>query len=250
MTQSTPPGWYPDGEGGQRWWDGNQWTEHILPPETSDRPAPTPAEQPVQPGPSDVTRVRPPVDAAPAVPAAPEAGQPPTALPTQVAGPGAGLPGQPEYFAQPGQPGQPAWQAQPYAGASSGGGISGKIIALIAGGAAVLIALVIVVVLVLGGGGSPQSVVEDFIDADSCSDAEKLVTDDFQEEFGECSEDQLGGFGDDGDFDVEIKDEEIDGDEATVEVETSGEIAGEELSQTITFSLVKDDGDWKIDGIG
>ncbi len=24
---STPPGWYPDGQGGQRWWDGTQWGE-------------------------------------------------------------------------------------------------------------------------------------------------------------------------------------------------------------------------------
>ena len=50
MTQSTPPGWYPDGQGGQRWWDGNQWTEHTLPPEhvrparglRSSRPSPAP----------------------------------------------------------------------------------------------------------------------------------------------------------------------------------------------------------------
>ncbi|MFT4188366.1 MAG: DUF2510 domain-containing protein [Aeromicrobium sp.] len=30
MTDSTQPvaGWYPDGQGGQRWWDGAQWTEH------------------------------------------------------------------------------------------------------------------------------------------------------------------------------------------------------------------------------
>ncbi|MFL6087872.1 MAG: MmpS family transport accessory protein [Mycobacterium sp.] len=30
MTQSTPPGWYPDPEGGQgqRYFDGNKWTEH------------------------------------------------------------------------------------------------------------------------------------------------------------------------------------------------------------------------------
>ena len=25
---STPPGWYDDGHGAQRWWDGTQWTEH------------------------------------------------------------------------------------------------------------------------------------------------------------------------------------------------------------------------------
>ncbi|MDN5743893.1 MAG: DUF2510 domain-containing protein [Nocardioidaceae bacterium] len=29
---TAPPGWYPDGQGGQRWWDGTQWTEHTQPP--------------------------------------------------------------------------------------------------------------------------------------------------------------------------------------------------------------------------
>jgi hypothetical protein len=28
---SQPPGWYPDAQGQQRYWDGNQWTEHIAP---------------------------------------------------------------------------------------------------------------------------------------------------------------------------------------------------------------------------
>lgn len=26
---ATPPGWYDDGHGAQRWWDGAQWTEHV-----------------------------------------------------------------------------------------------------------------------------------------------------------------------------------------------------------------------------
>ena len=26
---TVPPGWYDDGHGGMRWWDGTQWTEHV-----------------------------------------------------------------------------------------------------------------------------------------------------------------------------------------------------------------------------
>ena len=33
MTDPTkaPPGWYDDGSGRQRYWDGTQWTEHFAP---------------------------------------------------------------------------------------------------------------------------------------------------------------------------------------------------------------------------
>ncbi len=30
-TMTTPAGWYDDGSGRQRWWDGTQWTEHFAP---------------------------------------------------------------------------------------------------------------------------------------------------------------------------------------------------------------------------
>ena len=273
MTQSTPPGWYPDGQGGQRWWDGNQWTEHTLPPDTSGGPAtPGQPERPAQPGPSNVTQVRPPGGDRPA---GQESGQPPAAMPTQVAGGGApaqpgqpgaphqpgGYPGAPQqggYGQQPGYPGapqqggypgQPAWQGQHYAG-SGGGGVNAKLIGLIGGGAAVVILLIIVLFVVLGGSGGPKGVVEDYLDADSCSDIEDLTTDDFRESFGGCSDEDIDQFqGDVGDLDLEVKDEKIDGDKATVDVEASGSIEGEDISSTATYSLVKEDGDWKIDGI-
>ncbi|MFB8147953.1 DUF2510 domain-containing protein [Microbacterium sp. NPDC056003] len=44
---TTPPGWYDDGHGALRWWDGAQWTEHVAEPdpETADGDvAPTEAE--------------------------------------------------------------------------------------------------------------------------------------------------------------------------------------------------------------
>jgi|GEM_PF-2046553 len=42
---STPAGWYDDGSGRQRWWDGMQWTEHFAPtspPNDAGYPAPNP----------------------------------------------------------------------------------------------------------------------------------------------------------------------------------------------------------------
>jgi hypothetical protein len=33
-----PPGWYDDGHGAMRWWDGAVWTEHVA----------TPAEEPIE----------------------------------------------------------------------------------------------------------------------------------------------------------------------------------------------------------
>ena len=34
----TPAGWYPDGTGNQRWWDGQQWADHVapMPPATAN----------------------------------------------------------------------------------------------------------------------------------------------------------------------------------------------------------------------
>jgi len=32
---ATPPGWYDDGRGALRWWDGAQWTEHVQTPDAA-----------------------------------------------------------------------------------------------------------------------------------------------------------------------------------------------------------------------
>ncbi len=48
---ATPPGWYDDGHGAQRWWDGTRWTEHVQPP--APEPAAAPAAQaPAAPAPA------------------------------------------------------------------------------------------------------------------------------------------------------------------------------------------------------
>ena len=40
---TTPAGWYDDGSGRQRWWDGQQWTEHFAPEATASDVAETAA---------------------------------------------------------------------------------------------------------------------------------------------------------------------------------------------------------------
>lgn len=48
---TTPAGWYDDGSGNRRWWDGLQWTEHVV---TAPQPAPTeqafPSAEAAEPG--------------------------------------------------------------------------------------------------------------------------------------------------------------------------------------------------------
>jgi hypothetical protein len=42
-TANAAPGWYPDGSGGQRWWDGTAWTDHVAPSPAAAQPFVRPA---------------------------------------------------------------------------------------------------------------------------------------------------------------------------------------------------------------
>lgn len=79
---SIPAGWYDDGHGAQRWWDGQTWTEHVRPVDAATPAEPeAPAEPaaPVEPeAPTEVYEPAAPTQAYP--PVTPE--YPPTA-PTQ-----------------------------------------------------------------------------------------------------------------------------------------------------------------------
>ncbi|MFF2485844.1 DUF2510 domain-containing protein [Microbacterium sp. NPDC058062] len=67
---TTPPGWYDDGHGAMRWWDGTQWTEHVAQPDPEASPAPTEAEivagaEAVEPGAPELFATEPASPAAP-----------------------------------------------------------------------------------------------------------------------------------------------------------------------------------------
>lgn len=283
----TPPGWYPDSQGGgQRWWDGNQWTEHTQPP-ASDAPA---------------------VPAPPAAPPTP--GAPGGDLPTQIApNRAANYPGdasaqpsppppppQPQagYGAPTGQPGYGPPHSSGGPGGSGGTGRGkGKLFAII-GGAGAALALVLVLLFVLFNfvlGGGPDDVTEDYLnaqaefdyerycellskdlqkellgfyDADDCGefadDAEK-EREDGNEEFEDEYDQSFDDFLDDVDHSVEIKSVDEQGDDvAIVEYEETYEYTGddddilegefdgdEKETQEGTIKLVKEDGDWKVD---
>lgn len=258
---TTPPGWYPDGQGGQRWWDGTQWTEHTQP-----GPGGAPAEPAAPQGPGDQATVVAPNRAADYNPG----GQPGYGQPGQQ--PAGQQGGQPVYGAPAGQQGgQPGYgQQQPFGGgygqppyggqgSGSGGKGKGKLIAIIGGLlAAVIIAVVLVFVLLkVVGGSDPAAVTEDYLtaqaefdvetlcelstkdqqeeefeeyDVDNCADYVDKAQDDIDESFkdfedlaGESFED----FSDDFDYTVETGDVEEDGDEARVDWTATSEYTGD-----------------------
>lgn len=307
MTQgNVPAGWYDDGQGAQRWWDGSQWTDHTQPAPSAAPPATPAAAPPAEPGPtpaegvelgkpaetppaspspsSDVTMIAPagaPYPQPGQTPYTPPQGQQPAQPPYQQPGQ---QPGQQQPYGQqaggyPPQPGQaPSWQT-PYPTGGSGGGGKGKLFAIIGGGAAlVLIVLVVLFVVVLGGGG-PKGVAEDYINAQTEFDIEKvcnLSSERLQKEsfFGDaknCKDtakaseefitDEIRGYLDDAEFDVEIGDVTEDGDTAEVKYTLKSEYKGddvdgfkaafdtEDLTETNkgTLKMVKEDGEWKVD---
>lgn len=320
MTQgTTPPGWYDDGQGAQRWWDGSQWTDHTQPAPgaddrdggtgtaagaggtggtgsadsstvdphaevtrvTSSHPSPGPASHPapvvgLDKQSDDVTRV------APASGYAPGQHQPGQQAPAYgqqqpaYGQPGPGQPGPPAWQQGGGAPGQPAWQ-QPYSSGSSGGG-KGKLFAII-GGAVALLIIAVVLLLVLLGGGGPEGVAEDYVEAQTELDFERvceLTAEEQQKEILEGTESddcggladvfedeftsEIRGYVDDIEFDIEIDDVKEDGDKATVDYTVTSEYTGDdpdgfrdftgedalEDEESDSLELVREDGDWKV----
>lgn len=280
---TTPPGWYPDGQGGQRWWDGTQWTEHTQPGTPAD-PAPA------APGPGDQTVVAP--------NRAADFGQPqqPPQQPQQPPQQQWGAPQQAPYGQQPGY-GQGGFGQGGYGqpGPTGGGGKGkGKLFAII-GGIAVLVVLVVVAAFVLlkvVGGSGPDSVAKDYLEAQNFVDPDydkqcdllskdsqkdlldtydvkdcdayadkqqKEYDDQLDEKLDEDCDSTLEDIKGDIDYDVEIKKTDENGDKADVDFKLTSKFTGDkkildecggdddEESQDGTVKLVKEDGDWKVD---
>lgn len=109
-----------------------------------------------------------------------------------------------------------------------------------------IVGTVVAVGLFIASGNSPKAAVENYAEAWSTGDCELLfsvTTEDFREGLT-CAEFESRA-GDSSDADLTVLDSRTNGDEAIVVARASSD--GE--SAQVSFRLVKEDGDWKVDGI-
>jgi len=261
---SVPAGWYNDGQGQQRYWDGTQWTAHTAPlPESAAPAAPAaPVTAPEPPAPAAPVAAAPAAPSAPPAPAAPAAAAPPAPVaPVTPAAPAAPV--------APAAPATPQSYGAPVAARS--GSKTGLWVGLGAG-VVVIGAIAVVLVMMLGGGGggasSPKGAVEQFLNAARKGDCDAMVAlvqfDDEKEALANCKDSLDDNLFSNDSVKFTVGEETVNGDTATVEVtvkttidylEETGFTAEEleewglplteEFEDTFEFRLVKDGG-WKL----
>jgi hypothetical protein len=218
---TTPAGWYDDGSGELRYWDGTQWTDHR-------------AARPTAPAGADDPFAASPETAAVATP--PSAMAQPGAAPMQAG----------TAYAQPG--------AAPAGDTGGGRNRTWMWVGIIGGGVVVLgvIAVVAVVMLVSNATSGPReaidAIAQTWRDADCVAEYE-LYTDavmdgDTVEDFCEYAEYE---WVEAGDFEYTIVSLDVTNDVATVVTEESYTLDGELFEERWEYRVVKQGGEWLID---
>jgi len=244
MTQAAP-GWYPDGSGQLRWWDGTVWTQHTAPgdpQQQAQQQAAPAAPQPTSPATSGYAGTTG-YDGATAYPGQGATGRPDYAAATSYTGEDA--------YTTVGQPGV-AWQPAKRRKSPVGW----------------IVAAVVVFVLLLVGGGTvaavkvfntvnaPAKTVGRFVDATNagdCGAATELVTSHGAETFGLSGSDTCRSTDDSGNpaaIRFSARSTNVSGSRATVQGPLSMKDATTGTFVTyadVTFSLVKQDGSWLLD---
>ncbi|AJR18758.1 DUF2510 domain-containing protein [Pimelobacter simplex] len=225
---SIPAGWYPDGLGGQRWWDGAEWTEHTQHTQHDQPPPPPP----------------PPVPApAPAVIARPDPNRSRTLLVLGAAGGGLlALLLVVLVAARVLGGNDPESVATDYLGATFEGDHEAVCELLVEERRDAL--------LVDAGAGDDCGQY-----ADEQRDREDEESDRYEDDYGVSVDDIRAGF----DYDLEVTDvDERGDDEAIVEVEQTTDYSGDDdfaaevldgvdrQRTTVRLKIVKEDGDWKV----
>jgi hypothetical protein len=219
MSAATPAGWYPDprGEAELRYWDGNEWTEHV---HTSGAAAPQASAPPAQ---------------APAPQPQAQQAPPPQAAPQQqyVPGPQPGYAGPPAKAAPTGRRPLPI--------------LLGVIIALLVIGGGVFAFLALT-------GEKDEDKITDAAETaltkkgdEACGAASQEFLERSTDQRGSaaelaCENALTGGFA----TDAEISDAKADGESGDAKAKVTG---GNFSGQTLTLEMTKDGDDWKVDGI-
>jgi len=250
MSQVTP-GWYPDGSGQLRWWDGNAWTQHTAPApgaQQADAAGPTQGQngglgQNAVPGATGYAGTTGYQGGAPYTGST--TGYPDYASATSYSGDGA--------YTTIGQPGgEGSWQPAPVRRKSPLGWIIG--------GVAVLLVLIVgsivaaVVVFTKGPGDAVNAWVS-AVNHGDCSAALEHMTSSAASSSGQCDDQSLEGLT----VTFTSSSTEITGSHATVSGTIKYEYAGstdgasldeDDSSYPVTFTLVRSGGEWLIDDVG
>jgi len=274
-----PAGWYDDGKGSTRWWDGTRWTEHVQPAPPAAPSYATAQPYPAVPGPGAAASqgsfsgqgpasdtANPFADRAAAQhAAAPSYGQVPAPAPGALVGAAQPAFGAPAYDQPAGafgaQPlGYPPFQAPPATQPDKRA--SKKLVGWIVGGGvaflAIVVALVVVLVPNLTDGGSPRSTVSAFASrvlmAESCTDdvvdAFNTLTSSTYRQGTTATCDTIGTFSTNppGYSVTAGKVLTETSSKATVQLTIKNSTDGSD--GTYVVSLVKEDGSWKVSSLG